>query len=71
MWLTVLFDQKKAMSQPQSPVISEEPLLEPGLVTELVDNEVEEVEDVTTTSTPVYSVIYYHYYPSNTQRYVY
>ena len=71
MWLTVLFDQKKAMSQQQSPVISEEPLLEPGLVTELVDNEVVEVKEVTTISTPVYSVIYYNYYPSNTQRYVY
>merc|ERR1712048_1047662 len=62
--------QKKAMSRTQSPVISEPPLLEPALVTELEDNEVEEVEEgeeeVTATSTPVYPIIYYHYYPSNT-----
>ena len=65
--VTVLFDQKKAMSRTQSPVVSEAPLLEPGLVTELVDNEVE--EEVNVTTTPVYPIIYYHYYPSNT--YVY
>ena len=59
------------MSRPQSPVISEEPLLEPGVVTELVDNELEE-DAITTnaisTSTPLYSIIYYpYYYRSNTQ----
>ena len=66
------------MSQTQSPVISQPPLLEPALVTELEDNEVEEdvveEEDVTATvtasSSPVYPIIYYHYYPSNTYRYV-
>ena len=60
------------MSRPQSPVISEEPLLEPGLVTELVDNELEEdaiATNATSTPTPVYSIIYYpYYYRSNTQR---
>ena len=75
-----IFYQKKAMSRTQSPVIPEEPLLEPGLVSQLVENEVEEeVEEeeadvITTnivTSTPVYPIIYYHYYPSNTNRYVY
>ena len=64
------------MSRPQSPVISEEPLLEPAQLTQLMDIEVEEVEDATntviiSTSTPVYPIIYYHYYPSNTHRYVY
>ena len=66
------------MSRPQSPVISEEPLLEPGQLTDLVDNQVEEEEedDVTATatvvtSTPLYPIIYYHYYPSNTHRYAY
>ena len=63
------------MSQTQSPVISQPPLLEPALVTELKDNEVEEgvvneEEDVTATATvsssPVYPIIYYH----NTYRYV-
>ena len=57
------------MSRPQSPVVSEEPLLEPGLVTELVDNELEEDANATSTPTPVYSIIYYpYYYRSNTQR---
>ena len=57
------------MSRPQSPVISEEPLLEPGLVTELVDNELEEDANATSTSTPtpVYSIIYYPYYYRSTQ----